>query len=255
MDGTLVRTEELWMAAEENTMAAFGGHWDAQDQAVAVGGPVDRVLEYMAERVGRPVDEVGAKIVGEIEHLMRTEHIPWMPGARELHRELTAAGVPQALVSNSWRGLMDTALQELDTSFDVVIAGDEVERPKPDPFPYLHACERLGVDPRRRWCSRTRPRAWRQQLARAAGWWGYRTSATSPRARAWCWWTRSWDSPRTVLRSWSAKAGCRSVGDAVAQSVAIARSTLSREARKAATGPPPRRPGRRSRGRTATGRR
>lgn len=147
MDGTLVRTGELWMAAEENTMAAFGGHWDAQDQAVAVGGPVDRVLEYMAERVGRPVDEVGAKIVGEIEHLMRTEHIPWMPGARELHRELTAAGVPQALVSNSWRGLMDTALQELDTSFDVVIAGDEVERPKPDPFPYLHACERLGVDP------------------------------------------------------------------------------------------------------------
>lgn len=147
MDGTLVRTEELWMAAEENTMAAFGSHWDAQDQAVAVGGPVDRVLEYMAKRVGRPVAEVGDTIVGEIEELMRTEHIPWMPGAEELHRDVAAAGVPQALVSNSWRTLMDTALEELDTNFDVVVAGDEVARPKPDPFPYLHACERLGVDP------------------------------------------------------------------------------------------------------------
>lgn len=147
MDGTLVRTEELWMAAEENTMAAFGGNWDAQDQAVAVGGPVDRVLEYMAKRVDQPVAAVGDKIVAEIEHLMRTEHIPWMPGAEELHRSISAAGVPQALVSNSWRKLMDTALQELRTNFDVVIAGDEVERPKPDPYPYLNACERLGVQP------------------------------------------------------------------------------------------------------------
>lgn len=147
MDGTLVRTEELWMAAEERTMAAYGSHWDAQDQAVAIGGPLDRVVRYMATRVGHPEDEVGARLVAEIEELMHTEHIPWMPGARQLHDALSEAGVPQALVSNSWRHLMNTALQELGTRFDVSVAGDEVNRPKPEPEPYLKACALLDAEP------------------------------------------------------------------------------------------------------------
>lgn len=147
MDGTLVRTEELWMAAEERTMAAFGSHWDAQDQAVAIGGPLDRVVRYMAARVDQPEEFVGAKLVTEIEELMHSEHVPWMPGARELHDALTEAGVPQALVSNSWRHLMNTALQELGTRFDITVAGDEVGRPKPEPDPYLKACELLGAYP------------------------------------------------------------------------------------------------------------
>lgn len=147
MDGTLVRTEELWMAAEERTMAAFGSHWDAQDQAVAIGGPLDRVVRYMASRVSQPEDVVGARLVAEIEHLMHSEHVPWMPGARELHDALSAQGVPQALVSNSWRHLMDTALAELGTKFDVTVAGDEVEHPKPEPDPYLRGCELLDASP------------------------------------------------------------------------------------------------------------
>lgn len=149
MDGTLVRTEELWMTAEERTMAAYGSHWDAQDQAVAIGGPLDRVVRYMADRVGRTEHEVGTRIVQEIEELMRAEQVPWMPGALQLHDALAAKLIPQALVSNSWRELMDVALDELDTVFDVIVAGDEVERPKPDPMPYLRACQILGAAPER----------------------------------------------------------------------------------------------------------
>ena len=148
MDGTLVRTEELWMAAEERTMAAFGSHWDAQDQAVAIGGPLDRVVRYMARRVQQPEEVVEARLVAEIEDLMHTEHVPWMPGARRLHDELSAVRVPQALVSNSWRHLMNTALAELGTKFDVSVAGDEVAQPKPDPEPYLRACTLLEADPK-----------------------------------------------------------------------------------------------------------
>lgn len=148
MDGTLVRTEELWMAAEASTMAAFGSHWNAQDQAVAIGGPLDRVVRYMAARVEQPESVVGEKLVAEIERLMLIEHVPWMPGARELHDALSAAGVPQALVSNSWRHLMNTALEDLGTRFDVTVAGDEVDQPKPHPDPYLKACALLNAAPK-----------------------------------------------------------------------------------------------------------
>jgi HAD superfamily hydrolase (TIGR01509 family) len=149
MDGTLVRTEELWMTAEIQTMESFGSHWDAQDQAVAVGGPLDRVVRYMADRVRQPEATVNRRLTDEIEHLMGTEEIPWMPGARELHGALESDGVAQALVSNSWRELMEAALAKVATSFDVIIAGDELARSKPDPLPYLTACARLGADPQR----------------------------------------------------------------------------------------------------------
>jgi HAD superfamily hydrolase (TIGR01509 family) len=149
MDGTLIATEELWMAAEIATMSAYGGTWSAEDQAIAIGGPIDRVITYMAERVDQPEHEVGLSLTRGIEKLMREEDITWMPGARELHDALTAAGVPQALVSNSWRELIECALAEAHTAFDVVIAGDEVTRPKPDPLPYATACAALGADPAR----------------------------------------------------------------------------------------------------------
>lgn len=148
MDGTLLSTESIWMLAETTTMESYGSHWDAQDQAVAVGGPADRVLRYMADRVGRTEEEVGERLLGEMERLMAESTIDMMPGVRHLHDALAAAGIPQALVSNSWRGLIDSALGELHTTFDLVIAGDEVERGKPDPLPYRLAAETLGVAPR-----------------------------------------------------------------------------------------------------------
>lgn len=148
MDGTLLSTERLWMQAETTTMESYGSHWDAQDQAVAVGGPADRVLRYMADRVGRTEEEVGEKLLGEMERLMASSRIDMMPGVRELHDALAASGIPQALVSNSWRGLIESALAELHTTFDLVIAGDEVARGKPDPLPYQLAAETLGVSPR-----------------------------------------------------------------------------------------------------------
>ena len=145
MDGTMVRTEELWVISEARTMTKLGGVWTAQDAAVSIGGPLDRVVDYMAERVGRTSAEVSEILVADIEELMQAREIPWMPGAQELHDQLIAAGIAQALVSNSWRDLMDTVLDKLDTSFDVSIAGDEIERPKPNPMPYVRAAELLGA--------------------------------------------------------------------------------------------------------------
>lgn len=149
MDGTLVRTEELWMTAERDTMEGFGSHWDAQDQAVAVGGPLDRVVNYMADRVGVDYDTLYRRLADRIEYLMATEPVPWMPGAQELHESLTASGLPQALVSNSWRELIQASLAKVQTSFDEIIGGDELARSKPDPLPYLTACARFGADPQR----------------------------------------------------------------------------------------------------------
>ena len=50
MDGTLVETESRWYEAETAVMASLGAPWTPADQAVLVGGPLLRALEYMSER-------------------------------------------------------------------------------------------------------------------------------------------------------------------------------------------------------------
>ena len=72
--------------------------------------------------------------------------VPWRPGARELIDGLRAAGIPIALVTMSIRRMaLQVAAAIGDDVFGVVIAGDDVEHPKPHPQPYLLAAERLGV--------------------------------------------------------------------------------------------------------------
>jgi HAD superfamily hydrolase (TIGR01509 family) len=72
-----------------------------------------------------------------------------MPGARELMMAAAQAGIPVAVVSNSWRVLLDLLMDNIDVPVDLTVSSTDVERPKPDPEPFLYACRRLAVDPRR----------------------------------------------------------------------------------------------------------
>ena len=145
MDGTLVDTEELWHECEIRTMAAFGSDWTAEDRANAIGGPFDRVMIYMANKTGAPVEELSHATATEIERLIRTRQPGVLPGVADLHAQVLAAGIPCGLVSNSWRHLMDLVVEQTGLHFDVLVAGDEVDDPKPHPYPYVRACETLGA--------------------------------------------------------------------------------------------------------------
>jgi HAD superfamily hydrolase (TIGR01509 family) len=147
LDGTLLDSELLWEAAQAQTMEYFGQTWTAQDQAHSIGGPLDRVVAHMARRTGADPGHVARVLVGEIEHRAATQPAHWMPGARELLAQARAAGIPTAIVSNSWRVLLDLLLANVDDPVDVTVSSTEVQRPKPDPQPYLHACELLAADP------------------------------------------------------------------------------------------------------------
>jgi HAD superfamily hydrolase (TIGR01509 family) len=152
MDGLLVDTEHLWGRAEGEVMAWLGHpYWSEEEQAHALGGPLLRVAKMMKEASGsdKAPEEIVDYFVGRMEDLLShgSDH---RPGAELLLDDLTAHGVPCALVSSSPRNLVDAVLASVGGDhFTTTIAGDEVPRPKPSPDPYLLACERLGVDPSR----------------------------------------------------------------------------------------------------------
>ena len=149
MDGTLVDTEPYWINAEHAIVEEAGGVWNDEYAHQLVGNDLMVSAEFI--RDNSPITLEPVEIV---EDLLRrviaqvTEHVPWRPGAIELLSALREAGVPNALVTMSWRSLADSVLAALpEGTFAAVITGDEVEHGKPHPEPYRAAARLLGVSP------------------------------------------------------------------------------------------------------------
>ncbi|MFG6401329.1 HAD family hydrolase [Microbacterium sp. P04] len=149
MDGTLVDTEPYWMAAETPLVESFGGTWSHEQALGLVGlGLEDSARIFQNAGVRLAVHEIIDHLTDEVMRRLAETGVPFRPGARELLAELKAAGVPTALVTMSMRRMADHVVNLMDfDAFDLVVAGDDVERPKPFPDPYLQACAALGVDP------------------------------------------------------------------------------------------------------------
>lgn len=154
MDGTLVDTEPHWIAAETALLGRYGASWTHEQALSLVGNALPesgRVLAaHLEAETGVRLDP--AAVVAELVEAVVAQvsaAVVWRPGAVELLEALAGAGVPCALVTMSYRSLAETVARVLPGAFAVVVAGDEVERGKPAPDPYLRAAELLGVDPAR----------------------------------------------------------------------------------------------------------
>jgi HAD superfamily hydrolase (TIGR01509 family) len=151
-DGTLADTEPLWIAAEYELIDRLGGTWSDEHADQLVGNSLLDSGSYIVNVIGRvdlsPTWVVDQLLATVVDHVRR-HPIAWRPGAIELLSSFAEAGVPCALVSASYRVLLDAALSQLpEHSFRVSVAGDEVTRGKPHPEPYEKACTALGVSAR-----------------------------------------------------------------------------------------------------------
>jgi beta-phosphoglucomutase-like phosphatase (HAD superfamily) len=150
MDGTLVDTEPLWMAAQRRLADGYGVEWTDVDAHSTVGKSMPDSAGMLRTRgVDLPVGKIIERLVADVSDTLDCQ-IPWLPGAQRLLSDLTAAAVPCALVTMAYGPVARrVAAVAPGDPFQTVIAGDDVARGKPFPDPYLAAAASLGIEPQR----------------------------------------------------------------------------------------------------------
>jgi len=148
MDGLLVDSEPLWLISETQMMAKYGYQWLESDQAACLGGPLDRVGNYMSGLIGgkRDGNTLTLEIIDRMVDRFKGD-LPFMPGAIELINDLRTHQVELTLVSASPRTLVDAVLAKFEVNpFVRSISSNDVKISKPDPEGYLLAATSGGHD-------------------------------------------------------------------------------------------------------------
>jgi HAD superfamily hydrolase (TIGR01509 family) len=150
LDGTLIDSEPIWWQVEVELFEKYGGTWTVELAKSLVGRDLRDsargMLEHF-EHCSKTPEELVVEMVAKVEERFRAE-VTFQPGVIELLRALADAGVPMALVTASYRVLVDALLTHLTgITFDAIVSGDDVTLGTPHPEPYLTAIARLGVAP------------------------------------------------------------------------------------------------------------
>jgi beta-phosphoglucomutase len=76
-------------------------------------------------------------------------HVQPLPGLRTLLAEIQAAGIPMAVASSAMRPNIEFVIDMLGFRpfFRILMSGDDVRAPKPDPEIYLKTAKEMGVAP------------------------------------------------------------------------------------------------------------
>ena len=144
LDGVLVDSYDVWFHVLNHAARAFGA------------APVSR--EVFASGWGQGIEKdverfFPERTIPEVEsfyhaHFMdHATHLRVDPHAREVLAAARAAGLGQALITNTPGPLAGSILASAGLELDTIVGGTDVARGKPAPDMVLEACRRLRVTP------------------------------------------------------------------------------------------------------------
>lgn len=150
-DGVIVDSEPVHLATFQEVLAGEGINLSSEDYYEKYLGFDDYdCFKAVGADYGKPfgdrkVEELTEAKTQLVLREYRTAVKP-LPGAVELIRRASEAGVPLAICSGSLRQELDVASQAIGVRdcFKVIVAAEDVERGKPDPEGYRLAMRRLA---------------------------------------------------------------------------------------------------------------
>ena len=149
MDGTLADSEALHLSTLVAVLTHHGIEASDDLHASIFGKTGREVHAYCCERFGIDFDYGQWSMARARHYLSEAPTMQPRPGALSIYRAVRAAGIRQAIVSNSSRMLLEAGLRALGLQDPqlISISINDVRAGKPDPEPYQRAAWLLRVTP------------------------------------------------------------------------------------------------------------
>lgn len=151
MDGVILDSEPLHIAAFQATLGRFGHTLDMDGYEAHFAGKTDeegfrQYFDFIGETANIP-HIMSEKAKAYLE--LAGDQLSPYPGVVSLIKELSTR-VPLALVTGSLRAEVDVALKAcgIQDQFSVIVAADDISKSKPDPEGYLKAAKQLSIAPK-----------------------------------------------------------------------------------------------------------
>ncbi|WFE40383.1 HAD-IA family hydrolase [Micromonospora sp. WMMD998] len=145
MDGTLIESHAVVPAAYRAAVVAGGGR-PPSDEEIIAGYPLGAPASLLAALLGRPATRMDLDRYHD-ELAGTADRVTVYDGVADLLAE-AARRMPVGVFTGASARAARILLERtgLAAHVGVIVGGDEVTRPKPDPEGVLVACRRLGVE-------------------------------------------------------------------------------------------------------------
>lgn len=149
MDGTLIDSEHVAVDALRAALQEVGIAPIADLHDQVVGRSADELYRWFVRDFGLALDPISWERRKHHHHFAASTRIGAFPDALAVFRQLETLGVPQAIVTNSDRLIVDTQLRLVGLARPglLTVARNDVRIGKPDPEGYLRAAWLLNCDP------------------------------------------------------------------------------------------------------------
>ena len=150
MDGVLVDSEPVILAAAMACLKEYGLQPKAEDFIPYIGAGEDRFIGGVAEKYGLIYRKEMKERVYQIYQEIAPEKLGIYEGAVELLIQLKQHGIHCVLASSADRLKIQTNLNVAgihENLLSAIISGEDVERKKPAPDIYLTAAQKINILP------------------------------------------------------------------------------------------------------------
>ncbi len=150
MDGVIADTLHYHYLAWQHMFEKHGGSISKDTVLLHEGRKSSEILPILMRESGVRIPEASQDqfIEDKRTFYRKTARISHYPKSFEVVKTLKRRGFKVALVTASALENTQHALgPEQQALFDLILTGDDIDRAKPDPEPYLTAAKRLGLKP------------------------------------------------------------------------------------------------------------
>jgi beta-phosphoglucomutase-like phosphatase (HAD superfamily) len=148
LDGTIADTMPVHFMAYKNILINYGIVFTPELFATLAGIPAVETIKKLNAMFGTSMDpeETGSKKEKEYEKIMHKMEpvVPVVELVKKYHGNLPMSVGTGGCKRLAWKTL---EILELDKYFDILVAVEDIIKPKPDPETFLKCAQKMNVEP------------------------------------------------------------------------------------------------------------